>query len=128
MADERPTPTPGVRIRWYALVQFLAQLGVLAIGCFSLWRLGGGPWVGVLAAAVFAVASATMWARWLAAGSPRRLGFRGRLIVVLVSGALVVVLAGLAGVLLTAVIAVSTVVLCDALDQGGTGRPADGLE
>lgn len=128
MADEGLAPGSGVQIRWYALVQFIAQLAVLAIGCYSSWQLGGGLWAGALATAAFAVLYATMWVRWLAAGSRRRLSFRGRLVVVLASGALVVVLAGLAGVLLTAVVAVSIIILCDALDQRWSGDAADGLQ
>lgn len=121
-------PISTTRIRWYALVQFIAHLGVLALGGVALWRLSGTWWSAALAVVVFAVCYTTMWARWLAAGSRSRLGFRGRLLVVLVSGALVVTIAGLTGMLPTAVIAVSMIILCDALDRNGSGGAADGLE
>lgn len=117
-----------MRVQWYAVVQFLAHLGVLAIGCYSLWQMGGGWWLGALAGAVFAVVYGSIWATWLVAGSARRQSYRGRLLTVLLSGTMIVVLAGFADVWLPAVVAVSVIVLCDALGEGPGGGAADGLE
>lgn len=126
MAEARTAP--GVRIQWYAVVQFIAHLGALALGCYSLWQMGGGWWLGALAGVVFAVVYGAIWATWLAAGSARRRSYRGRLLTVLLSGTAIVVLAGFGGVWLPAVIAVSIIVLCDALGEGPSDGAADGLE
>lgn len=58
-------PRDPVRIRWYALVLFLAHIGVLIVGCSSLWRITNGGWSGTFAAVCFTAAYAALWAVWL---------------------------------------------------------------
>ncbi|MEZ5087560.1 MAG: hypothetical protein R2722_15380 [Tessaracoccus sp.] len=110
-------PRDPVRIRWYALVLFLAHIGVLIVGCSSLWRITNGGWSGTFAAVCFTAAYAALWAVWLVPGSGRRLAYRERLIANLVAGTVVVILAGFAGAWMTALVAASIVILCDALNE-----------
>lgn len=104
-------------IRWFAVVMLVAHLALLAIGTISLWRIGGGGSVAWIASGVFALIFILGWWLWLAPGSHHRLSFRERLTVHLVGGPIVVVLASLANVWLPAIIALSVVVMCDALNE-----------
>ncbi len=125
MAEELPGVTditdngrsagPG-GIRWFAVVLLLAYLALLFIGTVSLWRIAGGGLPSWVAAGVFGLVFILGWRLWLASGSDRRLAFRERLTVHLVGGPMVVVLASLASVWLPGVIALSVVVMCDALN------------
>lgn len=104
-------------VRWFGVVLLIAHAALLTLGAVSLWRIGGGWWVGAVAAAVFAVVYAAMWRFWLAPGSRRQLLYRERLTLNLVAGPAVVVLGSLAGLWLPALLAVSMILLCDALNQ-----------
>ncbi len=110
-------------IRWFAVVLLLAYLALLVIGTVSLWRIAGGGPASWVAAAVFALIFILGWRMWLAAGSHRRLAFRERVTVHLVGGPIVVVLASPAQIWLPAVIALSIVIMCDALNERDR-RPA----
>lgn len=116
-------PSPSGGIRWFAVVLLLAYLALLVIGTISLWRIAGGGLASWMAAGVFALVFVLGWRLWLASGSGRRLAFRERVTVHLVGGPIVVVLASLAHVWLPAVIVLSVVVMCDALNERGR-RPA----
>lgn len=104
-------------IRWYAIVLALGQLALLGLGSWSLWRIAGGWWLGAVAAALFAVGYALVWVLLLAPGSSRRLGYKERLTVNLVVGPAVIVLASLAALWLPALVALSVVIMCDALNE-----------
>lgn len=107
----------GGGIRWFAVVLVVAQLATLVIGAWSLWDIAGGWWLGALAGGLFAVGYLVSWVLLLAPGSPRRLGYKERLTVNLVVGPAVVVIASLAHVWLPALVALSVVIMCDALNQ-----------
>lgn len=115
--SDSETPPPSGTIRWFAVVLLLAYLALLVIGGISLWRIAGGGPASWLAAGVFAVGFLIVWRLWLAIGSRRRLAFRERLTVHLVGGPIIVVLASLAGVWLPAIITLSIVLMCDALNE-----------
>lgn len=104
-------------IRWFAVVLLIGQVALLAIGAVSLWRIAGGWWLGAVAAAVFAIGYAVLWRVWLAAGSSRHLRYRERFTVNLVAGPIVVILGALAGLWLPGLLAVSVILLCDALNE-----------
>ncbi|TRY18785.1 hypothetical protein FOJ82_06635 [Tessaracoccus rhinocerotis] len=104
-------------LRWYAIVLFLGQLALLGLGAWSLWRIAGGWWLGAVVAALFVVAYGLCWALLLAPGSSRRLSYKERLTVHCVLGPAIVVLASLAGLWLPALVALSTTVMCDALNE-----------
>ena len=106
-------------IRWFGIVLLIGHLGLLVIGAASLWKIAGGWWVGALVALLFVLAYGAVWRFWLAPGSRRRLGYKERLTVNVVAGPAVVVLGSLAGLWLPALLAVSIILLCDALDQRG---------
>lgn len=108
---------PAGSIRWFGLVLFIGHLGLLVIGAVALWQIAGGWWVGAAAAALFVLVYAGLWRYLLAPGSLQRLGHRERLTVNLVAGPVVVVIASLAGLWLPALVALSVVVLCDALNS-----------
>lgn len=114
---EPDSTAPAGSIRWFGLVLLIGHLGLLVIGAIALWRIAGGWWVGAAAAAVFVLAYAGLWRYLLAPGSRQRLGHRERLTVNLVAGPVVVVIASLAGLWLPALVALSIVVLCDALNS-----------
>lgn len=109
-------------LRWYAIVLFLGQLALLGIGAWSLWGIAGGWWLGAVAAGLFVVAFVFSWVLLLAPGSTRRLSFRERLTINLVVGPAVVVLASLAGLWLPALVALSVVIMCDALNERSRSR------
>ncbi len=124
ITDNEQAPRPA-GIRWFAVVLLLAYLALLVIGSISLWRIaGGGPASGI-ASGVFALIFILGWRQWLAAGSQARLAFRERLTVHLVGGPIVVVLASLASVWLPAIIALSVVVMCDALNERDRRPPVE---
>ncbi len=116
ITDNESSPPP-VGIRWFAVVLLLAYLALLVIGATSLWRIAGGGLPSWTATAVFVLLFVAGWRVWLAPGSGRRLAFRERAIVHLVGGPIVVVLASLAHVWLPAIVALSVVVMCDALNE-----------
>ena len=117
------TPPRAGGIRWFAVVLLVGYLALLAIGAGSIWTIADQGAVGWIAAIVFAVLYATAWRIWLAAGAHRRLAFKERVTVHLLAGPVVVVLGSLAHVWLPALLALSMVVMCDALD-GRDHRPA----
>ncbi len=104
-------------VRWFGIVLLVGQLGLVVLGAVSLWRIGGGWWVGAAAAAVFVVIFAGVWRMLLAPGSRSRLRYRERLTVTLVTGPVVIVLGSLAGLWLPALMATSIALLGDALDE-----------
>lgn len=112
-----PEPPQGGGIRWFAAVLLVAQLGLLVLGAVSLWRVGGGWWLGAAVAAAFVLLTVVGWYVVMAPGSPWRLGFRERLVVNLLFGSAVLVATGLANLWLPALVALATVVLTDALDE-----------
>ncbi len=116
VTDNDQPPRPG-GIRWFAVVLLLGHLSLLAIGTYSLWRIAGGGPASWVAAGAFVLVFVLGWRLWLAPGSHRRLAFRERVTVHLVGGPVVVVLASLAHIWLPAVIALSAVVMCDALNE-----------
>ncbi len=116
ITDNEQAPRQG-GIRWFAVVLLLGHLALLVIGSISLWRIAGGGPASWVASGVFAVAFLLGWRLWLAPGSKARLAFRERLTVHLVAGPLIVVLASLTSVWLPAIIALSMVVMCDALNE-----------
>ena len=116
ITDDDETARPG-GIRWFGVVLLLGHLALLVIGSISLWRIAGGGMASWIASAVFALVFVLGWWLWLAPGSNRRLAFRERLTVHLVGGPIVVVLASLAYVWLPAIIALSVVIMCDALNE-----------
>lgn len=115
MSETTPASEPG--IRWFALVLLVGHLALLGVGAWSLWDIAGGWWAGAVAAAVLVLLQGGLWVVWLAPGSSHRLGYKERLTVNLLLGTTLVVLAGLAGLWLPALMAASIVILCDALDQ-----------
>lgn len=124
VTDSEQPARPG-GIRWFAVVLLLAYLALLVIGTISLWRIAGGGLASWIAAPVFALIFILGWWLWLAPGSRRRLAFRERVTVHLVGGPIVVVLASLAHVWLPAVIALSVVIMCDALNERNRGPAVD---
>lgn len=116
ITDARATSHPGA-IRWFAVVLLIAYLALLAIGTGSVWVIAGGGTASWIAAPIFALVYLLGWRIWLAAGSTRRLTFKERATVHVVSGTIVVVLGSLAHLLLPAIVALSIVVMCDALDE-----------
>lgn len=114
-SSEEEQPPGG--IRWFAVVLLIAYVAMLAIGTGSLWFIAGGGPASWIAASAFALLYLTGWRIWLAPGSHRRLAFRERVTVHLVAGPLVVVLGSLAQVWLPAVVALSALVMCDALNE-----------
>lgn len=125
ITDSQPPSRPG-GIRWFAVVLLVAYVALLAIGTGSIWVIAGGGLVSWIAAAVFALLYAAGWRLWLAAGSRRRFTFKERVTVHLVAGPVVVVLGSLAHVWLPAVLALSVVVMCDALDERDRRPVVDG--
>lgn len=125
--SETVEPTPGAvsevadggpsEVRWFGLLLFIGHVALLVIGAVSLWRIAGGWWLGAVVAGVFAVAYALIWRFLLAPGSHARLGNRERLTLSLTLGPAVVVLGSLADLWLPALVAMSIVILADALDQ-----------
>ncbi|NHB85564.1 hypothetical protein G7085_15715 [Tessaracoccus sp. HDW20] len=103
-------------IRWFGLLLFVGHLALLIIGAVSLWRIAGGWWVGAAAAGLFVLAFAAMWWVWLAPGSPRRLRYRERFTANVVVGPAVIVLGSLASLWLPGLLALSIVLLGDALN------------
>ncbi|MGV8845720.1 hypothetical protein [Tessaracoccus sp.] len=116
ITDSAPPPRTG-GIRWFAVVLLVGYLALLAIGAGSIWVIAGQGVAGWIAAIVFVLLYATAWRIWLAAGAHRRLAFKERVTVHLVAGPVVVVLGSLAHVWLPALLALSMVVMCDALDR-----------
>lgn len=116
-SDEPSGPTGPAGIRWFAVVLLLAYIALLAIGAISLWRMGGGGLASWIAASVFALLFILGWRLWLKPGSNRRLAFRERTTVHLVGGPIVIILASLAQVWLPAIVALSIIVMCDALNE-----------
>lgn len=114
---EIPEPTHEGSVRWFAIVLLIAQLAILALGCVALWQIGGGWWLGALAAGIFALIYLGIWAVLLAPGSRKRLGYRERLLIHLLVGPAVVVMGGLTSLWLPALAALSVAILCDALDE-----------
>ncbi|MFV0428639.1 MAG: hypothetical protein ACK5KO_04340 [Arachnia sp.] len=121
MTSDRPTVSTSSRdpeeVRWYSISMFGGHLGLLAVACASLWLILGGGWpaIGLMACAV--VVYFVLWRTWLAPVATRRLRYRERLTVHLVLGPAIAVLASLADLWLPALIAVSVIVLSDALDE-----------
>ena len=103
-------------IAWFGLLLLVGHLGLLVIGAVSLWHIAGGWWVGAAAAGLFTLACAAGWWVWLAPGSPRRLRYRERFTVSVVAGPAIVVLGSLASLWLPAILALSIVLLGDALN------------
>ena len=87
------------------------------LGAVSLWRIAGGWWLGAVVAGVFALVYAVLWRFLLAPGSRSRLGHRERLALSLTLGPAVVVLGSLASLWLPALVAMSIVILGDALNE-----------
>ena len=125
ITDSEEAPRTG-GIRWYGVVLLVAYVALLGLGCWSLWLIAGGQLVAGIAAAVFAVAYILGWRVWLAPGSHRRLAFKERLTVHLIAGPVVVVLGSLAGVWLPTLVALSAVVMCDALNERDRRPAVDG--
>lgn len=126
MADEAPgvtditdtdVPHRTGGIRWFAVVLLVGYVALMALGAWSLWMIIGGGAAAWGAAAAFVLLFALGWRTWLAAGSRSRLAFKERLTVHLIAGPVLVVLAGLANVWLPALLALSIVVMCDALNE-----------
>ncbi|RRD51404.1 hypothetical protein [Arachnia propionica] len=113
------------QISWFSIV-LLAGHGLLAgVGAWSLWVIGGGWWLGLVAAILFVLAYAVVWRLWLAPAGRLRLGYKERLVVHLTLGPAVVVLAVLANAWLIALVGVSLVLLGDALARGSRPREVD---
>lgn len=104
-------------VRWFGIVLLIAQVAMLVLGVVALWRIGGGWWLGTLAAAIFSLIYLVVWVLFLAPGSRQRLGYRERLLVHLLVGPAVVVMGGLTALWLPALVALSVAILCDALDE-----------
>lgn len=113
--SDAPSGPPG--IRWFAVVLLLAYIALLGIGAISLWRIAGGGLPSWIAAGVFTVLFILGWRLWLKPRSTRRLAFRERTTVHLVGGPIVIILASLAQVWLPAIMALSIIVMCDALNE-----------
>lgn len=113
--SEEPQRPAG--IRWFGVVLLVAYVAMLAIGVASLWAIAGGGSASWIASGVFMVLYLAGWRVWLAPGSRRRLAFRERVTVHLVAGPVVVVLGSLAHVWLPAVLALSVLVMSDALNE-----------
>ena len=135
MADDLPgvtdithseEPALPQSIRWFGVVLLVAYLALLVVGIWSLWMIAGAALAAMISAAVFAVLYISGWRVWLAPGSHRRLPFKERLTVHLIGGPIVVVLGSLAGVWLAALLALSAVVMCDALDERDRRPVVDG--
>jgi len=109
--------TAATEVRWFGVVLLVGHLALTAIGAVALWRIGGGWWVGAAVAALFVLAYAALWRFLLAPGSRQRLGYRERLTIALVVGPAVLVLGALAALWLPALVAMSVVVLGDALNE-----------
>lgn len=116
-ADVSEVARPAGEIRWFGVVLLVGHLALLVIGAVALWRIAGGWWLGALAAGLFVLVYATLWRIWLAPGSHRRLGYKERFTFTVVAGPAVIVLGGLTGLWLTALVATSVVLLGDALDK-----------
>ncbi len=112
-------------IRWFGVVLLVGYVALLSLGAWSLWSIIGSGTVATSLTAAFVLLFAAGWRTWLAPGSRRRLAFKERLTVHLLAGPVVVVLASLGGVWLPALLALSIVVMCDALDERER-RPAVG--
>ncbi|MEO7587885.1 MAG: hypothetical protein ABIS84_07625 [Arachnia sp.] len=125
ITDSEEAPRPG-GVRWYGVVLLVAYVALLALGCWSLWLIAGGELVAGIAAAIFALLYVLGWRVWLAPGSHRRLAFKERLTVHLIAGPVVVVLGSLAGVWLPTLVALSAVVMCDALNERDRRPAVDG--
>ncbi len=134
MTDELPAMTDfsdsaepfGGEIRWFGVVLLVAYLALLILGARSVWILVGAGTVAGIITGVFVVAYILGWRMWLVRGSQRRLPFKGRLLLHLVVGPVMVVLSALAGVWLPALVALSAVVMCDALDERDRRWSVDG--
>ena len=116
----------GGGIRWFGVVLLVAYLALLILGVRSLWILLGTSWVAKILTGLFAAAYIFGWRWWLVPGSRQRLSFRGRLLVHLVAGPVLVVLSAVTGALLPALVALSAAVMCDALDERDRSWSADG--
>lgn len=115
--DATASPGRPSAIRWYAVVLGIAYLALLALGTWSMWQIAGGWWLGAVAGLIFAIGFIVVWALWLVPGSSRRLGHRERFTVHLVGGTLVVVLAAIAAIWIPALVTVSVLIMCDALNE-----------
>lgn len=104
-------------VRWFGIVLLIAQVAMLVLGIVALWRIGGGWWLGTLAAGIFTLIYLAVWVLFLAPGSRQRLGYRERLLVHFLVGPAVVVMGGLTALWLPALVALSVAILCDALDE-----------
>ncbi|WP_147454126.1 hypothetical protein [Tessaracoccus antarcticus] len=104
-------------VRWFGVVLLLAYVALMALGAWSLWLIAGEELVAGISAGVFVFLYALGWRLWLAPGSDRRLAFKERLTVHLIAGPVVVVLGSLAGVWLPMIVALSAVIMCDALNE-----------
>lgn len=122
--DDGPHQSGGVR--WFAVVLLVGYVALLSLGAWSLWTIIGGGVAGWGFTAAFVVLFFAGWRTWLAAGSRRRLSFKERLTVHLVAGPVVVVLGSLANVWLPALLALSIVVMCDALNERDRRLVVDG--
>ncbi len=121
---EEPHRSGGVR--WFAVVLLVGYLALLALGAWSLRTLLGDGALSWGVTAAFVLLFAAGWRTWLAAGSRRRLAFRERLTVHLIAGPVVVVLASLSGIWLPALLALSVIVMCDALNERDRRPAMDG--
>ena len=110
--SERPST-----IRWFGVVFLIGHVALLLLGGLALWQIAGGWWLGAVAAASLAVLYIAVWRFWLAPGSRYRLGYRERLTMHLVLGPGVVVLTALTQLWLAALVALSVILLGDALDE-----------
>ena len=119
---DRDVPAGASGVRWFAVVLLLGYICLLAIGATSLWRIAGGGWPSWLASGVFIVMFVLGWGRWLKPGARHRLAFRERTTTHLVGGPIIIVLASLAHLWLPAIVALSVVVMCDALNGRGSHR------
>lgn len=119
-----PQTDPGAGgIRWFGVVLLAGHLGLLLCGAASLWTIAGW-WLGALLTLIWVLGYIIGWRR-LAPGSLVRLGYRPRLAVTVVLGAVVVTLGAFAGLWLPALIATSFVLIGDALNGRGVDPVAD---
>ncbi|HMQ65975.1 MAG TPA: hypothetical protein PJ992_06765 [Arachnia sp.] len=110
-------PVRATEVRWYGVVLLVGHLALTVIGAVALWRIAGGWWVGAAAAALFTLGYLALWRYLLAPGSRQRLAYRERLAIALVTGPAVLILGGLTDLWLPALVAMSVLILGDALDQ-----------
>jgi len=115
--DVAEVPGSATEVRWYGVVLLVGHLALTVIGAVSLWRIAGGWWVGAAAAALFVLGYLALWRYLLAPGSRQRLAYLERLAIALVTGPAVLVLGGLTDLWLPALVAMSVLILGDALNE-----------